>query len=120
MGRLLVHVVTGPENATRAALGMLVARAALAAGHEVDVFFAGDAVALLRDETLAALTGVGTGSAREHFDALSAGGAGLYASRLSADARGMDLEALTARGIAPSPPDRLVELTFLADRILAY
>jgi predicted peroxiredoxin len=43
MPRLLVHIATGPENATRAALGFLVASSALAAGHDVDVFLAGDA-----------------------------------------------------------------------------
>lgn len=120
MGRLLVHIATGPENATRAALGMLVARAALEAGHDVDVFLAGDAVSLLRDETLDALHGVGTGSLREHFDALVAGGARLFASGQSSRARGLAPDALSARGIAPSPPDRLVALAFEADRVLAY
>lgn len=120
MGRLLVHIATGPENATRAALGMLVARSALEAGHEVDVFVAGDGVSLLRDETLDALTGVGTGSLREHFDALVAGGARLFASGLSSKARGLPLDALTARGITPAPPDRLVALAFEADRVISY
>lgn len=32
MARLLVHIATGPENPTRAALGFLVAKTALAAG----------------------------------------------------------------------------------------
>ena len=41
MPRLLVQIVTGPENPTRAALGLLVAKAALATGHDVDVFFGG-------------------------------------------------------------------------------
>ena len=120
MGRLLVHIATGPENATRAALGMLVARAALSAGHEVDLFVAGDGVSLLRDETLDALVGVGTGNLREHFDALAAGGAQIYASAMSARARGLDVEGLKARGIAAAPPERLVELTFAADRVLTY
>lgn len=39
--RLLVHIATGPENATRVALGMLVARTARAEGHEVDIFLRG-------------------------------------------------------------------------------
>jgi uncharacterized protein len=120
VGRLLVHIATGPENATRAALGMLVARSALNAGHDVDVFLAGDAVALLRDETLDAVQGIGTGSLREHHDALVAGGARLFASGMSAKARGLAADALTARGIQPSPPDRLVELAFEADRVISY
>ena len=80
MSRLLIHIATGPENPTRAALGLLVARTALEAGHDVDVFIAGDGVSVLRPETLDAGHGIGTGHFREHVDALVAGGATLYAS----------------------------------------
>lgn len=67
MGELLVHITCGPEAPTRAALGLLVARAAVDEGHEVSVFLAGDAVQLIRDAVLDALTGLGTGSLRESF-----------------------------------------------------
>ena len=70
MTRLLVHLSTGPEHPTRAALAFLVARTAQQRGHDVDLFLAGDAVGLLRDATLDVVQGVGTGSLREHFDAL--------------------------------------------------
>src|SRR5206468_3427847 len=86
MSRLLVHIATGPENPTRAALGLLVARTALEAGHDVDLFIAGDGVAILRPETLDVANGIGTGSMREHVDALIAGGATFYASGMSSKA----------------------------------
>jgi predicted peroxiredoxin len=120
MSRLLVHIATGPENPTRAALGLLVARTALAAGHDVDVFIAGDGVALLRPETLEAGHGIGTGHFREHMDALVDGGATLFASGLSSKARGLTVEGLGGLPIAMAPPDRLIELTFAADRVLTY
>jgi predicted peroxiredoxin len=120
MGRLLVHITTGPENPTRAALGMLVARSALEAGHEVDLFFAGDAVGLLRESTLDAGVGIGTGSLREHHDALLAGGARILASGMSAAARGLSPESFEGRPIELAKPDRLVALTFEADRVLTY
>lgn len=120
MGRLFVHIAIGPENPTKAALGLLVARSALAAGHEVDLFFAGDAVALLRDETLDAGHGIGTGSLREHHDALLAGGAHFFASGMSSKARGMSAETLAGRGIELGPPDVVVRLAFEADRVLCY
>lgn len=120
MARLLVHIATGPENPTRAALGLLVARTAREAGHDVDVFVAGDAVALLRPETLDAGAGIGTGSLREHVDALVAGGATLYASGLSSKARGLTPEQLGGLAVTMAPPARLVELTFGADRVLTY
>ena len=120
MPRLLVHIATGPENPTRAALGLLVARSALAAGHAVDLFIAGDGVGILRPETLDAGHGIGTGSLREHMDALVAGGATLYASGMSSKARGLALENLGQLPVSMAPPDRLVELAFQADRVLVY
>jgi predicted peroxiredoxin len=120
MSRLLVHIATGPENATRAALGFLVAKSALAAGHDVDLFLAGDAVGLLRDETLDALHGIGTGSLREHHDALLAGGARIFASGMSSKTRGVTADALGGRAVEFATPDRLVALAFEADRVLTY
>lgn len=62
MGKLLVHITSGPEAPTRAALGLLVAKAGIDEGHDVSVFLAGDAVQLIRDAVLDSLTGLGTGS----------------------------------------------------------
>jgi len=120
VSRLLVHIATGPENPTRAALGFLVARTALEAGHEVDLFIAGDGVALLRPETLDAGNGIGTGSLREHVDALAAGGARFYASGMSSKARGLTTEALGGLSVTMAPPSRLIELAFEADRVITY
>ncbi len=120
MTRLLIHLATGPENPTRAALAFLVARSALAKGHQVDLFLAGDAVALLRDATLDALHGIGTGSLREHYEALVGGGARFYASGMSSKARELTPDAIAGRPIEFAPPDRLVELAFEADRVISY
>ena len=120
MSRLLVHLSTGPENPTRAALALLVAKSALAAGHEVDIFFAGDAVQLLRDPTMDATQGIGTGSLREHFDALAAGSVRMFASGASSKARAVDADALGGKQIEFATPDQLVALAFEADRVLSY
>lgn len=120
MSRLLVHIATGPEDPTRVALGLLVARSALEAGHDVDLFIAGDGVAVLRPETLDAGHGIGTGSLREHVDALVAGGARLYASGMSSKARGLTPESLGGLAVTMAPPTRLVELAFQADRVITY
>ena len=114
--KFLVHIATGPENPTRVALGLLVARTALGAGHEVDVFIAGDGVDVVREETRAALNGIGTGSAAEHWQALTDGGARLYASGMSSKARGI----AGVDGVELAPPDKLVELIAAADRVVSY
>lgn len=114
MARLLVNVATGPENPTRAALGLLVARTAAAEGHEVRVFLAGDGVHLARVETAAATHGIGTGAAGEHLEALRAAGVPVLLSGMSSKARGIE------GGGELSPPERLVELAAWADTALVY
>lgn len=47
MGSLLVHITHGPEAPTRAALGLLVAKSAVDAGHDVTVLLVGDAAYLV-------------------------------------------------------------------------
>ena len=116
MSHMLIHVITGTENPTRAALGLLVARTAAGAGHAVDIFFAGDGVDWLRPETRTAANGIGTGDIAEHWDALVAAGATLYGSGMSAKARGVDEPA----DVALSPPDKLVELIDGADKVVVY
>ncbi|HWH24742.1 MAG TPA: DsrE family protein, partial [Candidatus Limnocylindria bacterium] len=116
--KLLVHIATGPENPTRLTLGLLVARTALAEGHSVDVFVAGDGVDVLRAETRSAVQGVGTGSAEEHWQALREGGARLFGSGLSSKARGV--APGDDDGVQLAPPDMLVRLIAEADRIVSY
>jgi predicted peroxiredoxin len=120
MGKLLVHITHGPEAPTRAALGFLVARTAVDEGHEVTLFLAGDAVQLMRDSVLDALSGVGTGSLRESFDAAVAGGARLYVSGMSSKARGVSEADLAGKPAELAPPARLVQLIFESDRVLTY
>ena len=120
MGKLLVHLTHGPEAPTRAALGLLVARAALEEGHEVSLFLAGDAVQLVREAVLDALSGLGTGSLRESFDAILAGGGRFYLSGMSSKARGVGEADLEGKPAEFAMPTKLVQLTFDADRVLTY
>jgi uncharacterized protein len=119
MGSLLVHVTHGPEAPTRAALALLVARAAVDEGHEVSLFLAGDSVQLLRGAVLDNLTGLGTGSLRESFDAVAASGARIYASGMSSKSRGLGAEDVPD-GVEMAMPRRLVQLTFECERVLTY
>ena len=116
MTQMLFHITTGPENPTKATLGMLVAKTAAAEGHEVDVFFAGDGVDFIREETRSAASGVGLGSAAEHWNDLVASGARMWGSGMSAKVRGV-----TADGpLQLVPPPKLVELIAAADQVIVY
>jgi predicted peroxiredoxin len=113
---MLVHVVTGPENPTRAALGLLVARTAVEEGHDVQLFLAGDAVQFAREETAGAAHGVGTGSVAEHLEALRGAGVTVFLSGMSSKARGIEAR----EGYEPVQPQKLVELATASETVLTY
>lgn len=120
MAKILVHVTSGPEHPTRAALAFLVAKAAVDEGHEVSLFLAGDATQLLRDAVLDSLVGLGTGSLRESYDAVVASGARIYASGMSSKARGVGEADFEGKPVEPAMPNRLVQLAVESDRVLTY
>lgn len=120
MARLLVHIHTGPEAPTKAALGLLVALTATREGHEVTLFLAGDGVHLLSPRH-ADVTGEGTGCVGDHLEALHGSGLTLMVSGLSAKARGYD-EALLGdfSGARFARPEDLVATAVGADTVLCY
>jgi predicted peroxiredoxin len=118
--RILVHVATGPENATRAALAFLVARTAVEEGHAVTLFLAGDAVQLIRDATLDSITGAGTGSLREHYGVIVKAGVKIYLSGMSSKARGVSDADIKGKPVEFAPPAVLVRLAAEHDRVFTY
>ncbi len=116
----LVHITTGPDNATKAALGFLVAMTAQKEGHTVNVFLAGDGASLITDTALSSVEGVGTGKLRESFDALIAGGAHIFISGGSAKARNITDADLAGKPAEFAMPAKLVELAAAADVVLVY
>jgi predicted peroxiredoxin len=120
MASILVHLTCGPENPTKAALAFLVARTAAEDGHAVSLFLAGDAVQLLRESVLDALTGLGTGELRGHYDAIVAAGGRFYLSGMSSKARGLDADAIAGKPAEMAMPDVLVRLALEHDRMFSY
>jgi predicted peroxiredoxin len=118
--RILVHLTSGPENPTKAALAFLVARTAIEQGHSVSLFLAGDAVQVLRDATLDNLAGLGTGKLREHFDAIVKGGGKFYLSGMSSGARGITAVELQGKPAELAPPAVLLKLALEHDRMFTY
>jgi predicted peroxiredoxin len=120
MSKILVHITCGPENPSKAALGFLVAKTALEEGHEVSLFLAADGVQLLREAVLDSLTGLGTGTLRESYDAIAAGGGRFYLSGMSSKARGVGEQDLEGKPAEMAMPNRLVQLVVECDRVLTY
>lgn len=118
--RILVHLTSGPENPTKAALAFLVARTAIEQGHAVSLFLAGDAVQLLRDASLDNVTGLGTGKLREHFDIITKGGGRFYLSGMSSSARGINAAELQGKPAELAPPTILLRLALEHDRMFTY
>ena len=117
---ILVHLTSGPENPTKAALAFLVARTASEQGHAVSMFLAGDAVQLLRDATLDNLAGLGTGKLREHFDIIAKAGGRFYLSGMSSGARGVTAADLQGKPAELAPPAVLLKLALENDRMFTY
>ena len=117
---MLVHITCGPADPTRAALGFLVAKTALAEGHTVTVFLAGDAVTLLRTAELDKVEGLGTGKLREHYEAITKGGGRFYLSMMSSKARGITDADIQGKPAEFAPPTKLVQLAADSDRMFTY
>jgi len=120
MAKFLVHIHTGPENPTKAALGFLVALSALKQGNTVDLFLAGDGASLIGDSAHASVEGKGTGNLGAHYKALAEGGARFYVSGMSAKARGLTEADLAGKPAEFAMPDVLVRLASDADVVLTY
>ena len=120
MAKILVHLTCGPEQPTRAALGFFVARAAFEEGHTATLFLAADAVQLLRNPVLDALSGLGTGSLREHYDKFVAAGGRFYVSSGSCKSRGVLDSDLAGKPYEFATPHLLVRLMLEHDRVVSY
>jgi predicted peroxiredoxin len=96
------------------------AEAALEEGHSVTLFRARDAAPLIRDPVIDALTGLGTGRLRDHFDALVGGGAPFYVSGMSAKSRDVSDADLAGEPAELAMSNVLVRLSLDHDRMFSY
>jgi predicted peroxiredoxin len=118
--RFLVHVTTGPQDPTKAALAFLVAATALKQGHAVTLFLAGEGVRLLGAEALASVEGQGTGRLSAHLAEILAHGGRFALSGMSARARGLGQELIEGRPAEFAQPDVLVRLAAEAEVVITY
>jgi hypothetical protein len=74
----------------------------------------------MREGVLDSLVGLGTGSLREHYNAVAASGTKIYLSGMSSKARGLDPQAVEGKQVEMAMPNILVRLALEADRMFAY
>ena len=118
--RFLIQVTTGQADPTKSALAFLVAKTALEEGHAIDVFLAGDAVLLLKDDVMTSVTGLGTGKLADHYKAIVEKGGRFHLSGNSSKARGLTEADLAGKPAAFVTPNVLVRLASQADKVLVY
>lgn len=116
----LVHVHTGVDDPTEAALAFTVAAAAQKEGHTVTLFLAGDGASLITDAAIDSVEGKGTGKLKDSFEALLKGGAHFYVWGMSAKARNITDADLAGKSAEFAMPAKLVELAAAADVVLSY
>lgn len=118
--KILIHITSGPENPTKAALGFLMAKTAVEEGYAVNLFLAGDAVQLLRDDVLDKLAGLGTGNLKSHYDTIVQGGGKFYLSGMSSKSRGLTDTDINDKPAEFAMPNILLQLSVESDRMFVY
>ena len=120
MSKVLVQVTSGPEHATKAALGFLIGKAAVDEGHDVTFFLVADGVQFVKQQVREVISGLGGGTLAEAFDAIKGGGAKLYVSKMSLGARGIAEDEATGLGAELGTPKILLEIALESDANLVY
>jgi len=118
--KILIHITSGPENPTKAALGFLMAKTAVEEGYSVSMFLAGDAVQLLRNDVLDNLSGLGTGNLRAHYDTIVNSGVKFYLSGMSSKSRGLTEADIKDKPAEFAMPKVLLQLSVESDRMFVY
>ena len=120
LAKVLVQVIHGPEDPTKATLAFLIARTAKEAGHDVSMILVGEAVYLMKDDVLASVAGVGVGSLKAQFEAVRGYNMPIYVSQMSSKGRGVTDLDLRGKNATFVLPPKLVELAVQSDTVLTY
>ena len=70
--KLLVHSIQGPENAVNGVFPIGIASMAAEAGHEVNIFLAGNAVSLMKTEIVENMSAIGVGKLSDYMKVIKA------------------------------------------------
>ena len=118
--KLLIHSITGPDNPTHAIFPLAIASHAIKTGHEVNIFLAGNAVGLMRDEIIENLFGLGVDKLKDAMAVIKDKGVKIHLSTYNCKVRGITEKDIENKNGVMSGPDGLLKLTEEADKVLSY
>ena len=108
----------GSDDPTKAAFAFLHGTALAEAGHEVQIFLLGEAVNLMRDAELNAVTPVGWPPMKEVMPKVLANKIQIYACGACCRARGVTEADLQSKNAKFGNPQIFVQLTEWCDKII--
>jgi len=120
LSSILFHILSGPNNTSKAMLGFLLARTAIEEGHRVEIFLSGDGVQLIRDAVVDNLVGLGTGSLKDQMEVIKKAGVTIYVSSMSCVNRGIKDTDLKGKQMKKVLPKTLLDLVLSTDKTLIY
>ena len=116
--KIFMKSAWGSDDPTRASFPFLHSIALAEAGHEVQIFLLGEAVSLMRDSTLNAITPVGWPPLKEIFPKVLANKIQIYACGACSRARGIEATDLENKNAKYGNPQIFVGLTEWCDKII--
>ena len=120
MSSILFHILSGPNDTSKAMVGFLLARTAIEEGHKVQIFLSGDGVQLVRDIVIDNLVGLGTGSLKDQMKVIKNAGVTIYVSSMSCENRGIRDIDLKGKLMKKVLPKTLLDLVLSTDKTLIY
>jgi len=118
MARLVYLSTYGSDDPTRAALPFYLANGAIEAGHQAEIALTGEAVYLMRDDTVDAVQPVGWPSLRELFDKVVQSGVAIHVCRRCADVRGLGEADLRGKNARFTSPQEFANICAEADQVI--
>ncbi|MBN9384937.1 MAG: DsrE family protein [Chitinophagaceae bacterium] len=116
--KIFMKSAWGSDDPTKAAFPFLHGTALAEAGHEVQIFLLGEAVNLMRDSVINAVTPVGWPSLKEIMPKVLANNIQIYACGACCRARSVTEADLQSKKAKFGNPQIFVQLTEWADRII--
>ena len=116
--KIFMKSAWGSDDPTKASFPFLHGNALAEAGHEVQIFLLGEAVSLMRDSTLNAITPVGWPPLKEVLPKVLASKIQIYACGACCRARGIVAADLENKNAKFGNPQIFVGLTEWCDKII--